>query len=258
MVVARQQAVANLFRHVSPEDPDVALPVGLQPFGLERGRERCRADPHEVPLLEIKHCHARQHGLDDLFDSPKNPRQVVVVVDGKFFEPAISLENRQLPGHAAELRVRGARVDAAGEGDHPQHATGFEEFGKHEQPIQIARLRTGEPDLPTDDLLREHLHLAANQIVDAPHDVTAQRRPRIDRQHRRKVIGVDLGSALAVCRLPDLGDRQDFKTGKILGRKLEPEVEPEEINLLIVAPRGLVLKRLLDRLEAAATVWSGR
>ena len=183
--------------------------------------------------------------------------KVVVIIERKFVDLSGWLEDRQLAGDAAELGICLPGMDARREGDDAEHCPALLQFREHYQAVEVARFGTGEADLPGDGLLGEHVHLAADEVVDTSHQIAAQRRPCVDRQHRRKIVRVDLGSRLAVAGLPNLRDWQQFVTGEILGRKPQPDVQPAEFDLLVVAARRFVLQHLAEGVRAAALRRSG-
>ena len=136
-------------------------------------------------------------------------------------------------------------MHALGERHHAQRGVGDVQLREHQQPVQIARLLADQRDAAIDDLFAEDFAFLADEIVDRPDDVAAQRRPGIDGQHGRKILVVDLRRRLARARAFQLGDRQHFVAREVLRRKQQPHVERAELKFLVVAAEAFVLDRLL-------------
>ena len=258
MRVARQQPLALVLGNVSTHHSHVKTPVGLQPLRFQADRKNRRGAAHEIPLLELERHHPADHRLDLFLDRAENPREIVVVVDGELSERPLRLKDGQLAGDAADFGVGLSRMNSLREGDHTHHGLGFQQLRQHHQPVEVAGFGTREANAPVDGLLGQHLHLAADEVVDAADDVETERLPGIDRQHRREKVGVDLGGGLAIGGAANLRDRQQFEARQILGGELERDIQPAELDLLVVAAGSVVLQRLSHDPRPAVIGRSGR
>ncbi len=132
-------------------------------------------------------------------------------------------------------------MHTAGERQHTQGAIRFVELREHQHAIHIARVTTFETDAAARDLLAEHIDLLTDHIVHAPHQIASQPGPRVDRDHRRNVVGINPRHGLLFARTLHLQQGQNFVARQILRREHDPRGKRLEANLLIVATETLVL-----------------
>ena len=255
-----QQVAALLLGNVLRQHADVPFPAGMQPLGIDR-HLHAPLRALEEPLFVFQLLPAADQLFEHRFDPLEDPRQIVVIVQRDLGRTAPLAENRQLTHQTAQLRVRDQRMYPGRKGQAAEGTGRAVQRVQHEQVVQIARLLARQRDASFHDPLAEHLDLFADHVVDGPHDVQTQSRPRIDGQQRRDVVVVQLRHRFALAGALDPADRQQLVSGQLVGRQSQAEIEVSQCHRLVVAARTLVRQRqfradiaLLVRMLAAGDV----